>query len=115
MPVHQIISMVKGIRTRRYLLREAHDKTSVHRGHICSFPLHVPLPFLWADSVTLHHAPYTLHPTPDTLHPTPYTIHTTPNTLHPAPYTLHYTPYNLHPAPYTLHPESTSAPAPSMF
>ena len=34
---------------------------------------------------TLHHTPYTIHPTHCTLHPAPYTIHHTPGTLHPSP------------------------------
>ena len=53
---------------------------------------------------TLHHTPYTLHPTLYTLHPTPYTLHPTLYTLHPTHFTPHPTPYELHPTPYTPQP-----------
>mmetsp|Transcript_21263 Transcript_21263/g.42903 ORF Transcript_21263/g.42903 Transcript_21263/m.42903 type:complete len:490 (+) Transcript_21263:167-1636(+) len=33
-----------------FLLHESHALASPHRKHICSLPLHVPLPFLWADT-----------------------------------------------------------------
>jgi len=53
-------------------------------------PCWVPLP-------TLHHPPFTIHPSPSTLHHPPFTIH-------PSPYTLHHPRFTtIHPSPYTLH------------
>jgi len=110
-PVHQIISMMKWIRTSRLSIKNSLPAEMASRnyeiGAMSEAKRAVVYVQVWhtgygSGDSKLRPATYTLHPTPYTLHPIPYTLHPTPYTLHPTPYTLHLhtrTLYTLHPTP----------------